>query len=209
MLIIVAVQVLRLVAQGLTHLGALAAIGLLSALALVGALFMPEIRFSSIGWLMQNGFQAHMISEAIEARGTGTLAYPTTPVIATLNDLFRSMPEQALRLLLGPYPWEVRNLTMAALMLEAWVYLIFVGAILIHLRSYLLRPEALALIFVLMALAVAFGLGTANYGTSMRHRAKLAGILIVLFVGRKDAVRLRHNLFASGAAHPRPANQPG
>ncbi len=205
---VTAIQALRFVIEGWTRLSTLAATGLLVGFAVAGVLLMPGVQFSSIGWLMQEGVKAHMISESIEARVTGTLAYPKTPVIASFNDLFWSIPEQALRLLFGPFPWEVRNLTAAAVMLEAWVYLIFTGAILINLRSYIRLPEALAFICVLAALAVAFGLGTANYGTSMRHRAKLAGILIVLFVGRKDAVLLRHSQMTSGTLSSRPTTGP-
>ena len=108
---------------------------------------------------------------------------------SALVDLVLAAPLQAIRLLLGPFPWEVRGTLMVVVMIESWAYLALAVPVLFRIRPLLSRPEVLLDLFALVALAIAFGLGSANYGTSMRHRAKLVGLLIVLFAGCRETRR--------------------
>ena len=149
---------------------------------LVGVLAFGDLRFSSIGEVGSVMERVETLDErAAGARGGS--AYPGYLVPA--NDLHALVltPVRMGYLLVGPPPWEVRAPWHVSGTLDGLLYLALMLLLLRYWREWWSRPEYRLLLVVFLALAVVFAWGTNNFGTGVRHRAKLLGILLALGAG--------------------------
>ena len=158
------------------------ATGIIILTAILAALILNGVRLSSIGDVSDIGTQIDTINSRIAGRDEGNLAYPSPLTPSTVFDLIWVAPLRALYLLFGPFPWHVHSGTMVIVMIDGLIYFTMAVAIFFG-RAMFRRPEALILLLAGLMVVLVFGMGTSNFGTGMRHRAKLAGILIVLAVG--------------------------
>lgn len=110
----------------------------------------------------------------------GTAQYPQWLTPENPLALIWVLPLRAFYLLLSPLPWDISRPQHLIGLLDGVLYL---GLLILTWRNRIAiwrNPSARALLFVLLPLVVAFGVGTSNFGAAVRHRAKLVGAIVVL-----------------------------
>lgn len=118
--------------------------------------------------------------QEIAARGRG--AYLHDVVVRTPMDLLWVTPIRMGFFLFAPFPWMAREASDVIGLIDASLYLVLFCFIMVRSREVVMN-RALFMVAGIVMLAVAvFALGTSNYGTAIRHRAKIAPLLIVVAV---------------------------
>ena len=146
--------------------------GLLLALT-ANSLFIPKIGL--VGELDVAG-----ISGVLANRAQGDAAYLVGLGVTNPLDIVWQAPLRAAYLLFAPFPWNISSLSHVYGFVDGAIYL-FLASLYVRNRKALKKHPAfwpLAIIFVCLLMTFAFG--TSNFGTGMRHRAKIAGLLIVI-----------------------------
>ncbi|WP_143613092.1 ArnT family glycosyltransferase [Thiohalospira halophila] len=115
-----------------------------------------------------------------ESRVVGGARYPewTQPQGAT--DFIWAVPLRAAYLLFAPFPWDLREPALVIGLIDALFYLALVVLVWRGRRAIWNDPGGRMLFLILVPLIFAYGVGTGNFGTGLRHRAKFAGALIAL-----------------------------
>lgn len=114
--------------------------------------------------------------------GTGYVGYAPT----NWKDFTLFLPVFIFRFLFSPTPLDVARagggLEAAKLLDSLFFFVMSVSAFRSVRRAYRIGQGRLALVFALifLALSAVFGLGTANVGIAIRHRAKFAWILVLI-----------------------------
>jgi hypothetical protein len=120
------------------------------------------------------------LSYYFESRVTGEAAYPLWLQPDSSIDFIWAVPARGLYLLFSPFPWDVGSGRHLVGMADGLLYLILACLILRNRRRLMAEPGSKALLLLLIPLLLAFGVGTGNFGTALRHRAKFVAGLIVL-----------------------------
>lgn len=146
---------------------------------------------TSIG-LEKLGLLSEGLGKHQEIAARDRAAYLENVVVQTPADLLWVTPIRVVYFLFAPFPWMVRALVDVIGLIDALLYLWL--AYLIMLRWKLIfKNNKLLLITTLLGLIIAaFALGTSNYGTAIRHRAKVAPLIII------TAVVMRYEVTQSG-----------
>lgn len=156
-----------------------------TAIVLVIALGTFVLYVTSGVSIQKLGTAAEMVSAErwfhyFETRDIGGAKYPewTQPHVAV--DFIWAVPLRAVYLLFSPFPWDLRRSVQFIGFLDGLFYFTFILVIWRHRRNILTDPAARSILFILIGLILAFGVGTGNFGTALRHRAKFVAGLIVL-----------------------------
>jgi hypothetical protein len=160
------------------------------ALFVVAASAIGLVQFSivtGIGiekfWGLVRDFDIGFITEwqARTARGRG--AYLAHVEIDTWLDLLWNAPFRMLFLIGTPFVWMVSEFRDVLGFLDALVFLFLVYRILLDIsrRRLLLVAKYLSVALVIGGILALFALGTSNYGTAFRHRAKVFPWLLLLY----------------------------
>ncbi|GEM_PF-1410456 len=95
-------------------------------------------------------------------------------------DVIWQTPLRGVYFLFAPMPWMIGSIWDVVGLIDGLLYfLVFFG---IYKSFPVIRkdPAALALLVMLLGMIVAFAWGVTNYGTGMRHRAKIISLAICL-----------------------------
>lgn len=121
-----------------------------------------------------------VIRKQEQVAGKGRASYleesiPTNPRAVVLQS-----PARILYFTLSPFPWTL--ITSADFLGFADVLILgsFIGIAISSIRRVKKNSTVIQLAAMLVLLWVAFALGTSNYGTALRHRAKLAPLIFVI-----------------------------
>jgi len=117
----------------------------------------------------------------IQARGRA--AYLTDLVITSPTDLVHAVPLKIVYFLFAPFPWEITTLVDVVGMVDGLFYLgLIVAGVygLLQIRRQHGKLVFWGLVLILVTGIAIFAMGTGNYGTALRHRAKFVFLLIVL-----------------------------
>ena len=125
----------------------------------------------------------------------GTAQYPQWLTPDSPAGLIWVIPVRGFYLLLSPLPWDVSSPRHLVGLFDSLLYLGLLALVWRNRVAIWHNPSARALIFVLLPLVLAFGVGTSNFGAAARHRAKLVAALIAL-----AAPRLPHLTLAKKSA---------
>jgi hypothetical protein len=120
------------------------------------------------------------LSYYFESRIRGEAAYPLWLQPDSFIDFIWAVPARGLYLLFSPFPWDIRSASHLVGMVDGLLYLILASLIWKNRRSVMAEPGSRAVLLLLIPLLLAFGVGTGNFGTALRHRAKFVVGLIVL-----------------------------
>ncbi len=136
-----------------------------------------------------------------ESRTTGGAKYPAWTQPSAAADLFWAVPLRVVYLLFSPFPWDVRKASQTVGLVDGVMY-VWLAAMMWRSRREIWRDDGKRQLFlVLVPLLFAFGVGTGNFGTALRHRAKFTAVLIVL--GARAIPR-----FVVGRANATPTGAP-
>jgi 4-amino-4-deoxy-L-arabinose transferase-like glycosyltransferase len=116
--------------------------------------------------------------QAVVANEQARATYVTGSDVRSIGAIVVSIPKRMLYFLLAPFPWQMTTMTDMLGVVDSLLYLILLIALL-RLRRAAWRGGELRLVLGIAAVTVlVFAIGTGNYGTAIRHRAKIAPLLI-------------------------------
>ena len=125
--------------------------------------------------LIQYAVERHHMDGHV-ARST----YPDWIIPENGFDLIWILPLKTLYLLFSPFPWDVKTSAHLIGVLDGLLYLILIAAVVRGSREISRNPSALTITLVIVPFLVAYGFGTSNFGTAIRHRTKVLAIFIAL-----------------------------
>lgn len=124
------------------------------------------------------------VEELIERRGgderTGRAAYLIGMSANNPVDVIWQTPVRMVFFLFTPFPWMLNSIWDLVGLFDALLYLIIFWGIFKSFPLIKQDPAKMALLFMLLGMVVAFAWGVTNFGTGMRHRAKIVSIAICL-----------------------------
>jgi len=125
-----------------------------------------------------------------ETRDHGEARYPEWTQPHSTSDLLWAVPLRAAYLLFSPFPWDIRKPAQLVGLFDGALYILLAILIWSERRTVWRNPSARVVLMLLVLLVVAYGVGTGNFGTALRHRAKLVAILIALAGPRLPRLRV-------------------
>ena len=124
------------------------------------------------------------VEELIEARGgdrrMGRAAYLTGMTAGNPSDVVWQTPVRAVYFLFTPFPWMMSSVWDIVGLFDALLYLLLFWGIYKSFPLIKADPVKLSVFFMLIGMIIAFAWGVTNFGTGMRHRAKIVPIIICL-----------------------------
>ena len=127
-------------------------------------------------------FEAEAFFTQEERATRGGAAYPEWLRIRSPAELWKA-PARYVTFLYSPFPWMIRTDRQLLGLVDA---LLFVVLSLLIIRGYVFwreagRSQAFWLVSAMLIIGTfAFAMGTSNYGTAIRHRAKFSPAIVVL-----------------------------
>ena len=168
--------------QGRLRLTALAGlVVIVGALTLLGANESRLDKFGSINQAVDFQSWVSYSQAKYYADGhTGNAVYPGWTAPETVGDLVWAIPVKIIYLLFSPFPWDMRTPAHLIGVIDGLLYLGLIIIITRNIKTIWLNPAARTVLLVILPFICAYGIGTSNFGTSIRHRAKFVGVLIML-----------------------------
>jgi hypothetical protein len=151
----------------------------------------------------QLGFEAVAAQEVRTADDRA--AYLKSVQIRSPIDVSWQLPLRIVYFLFAPFPWMATQASDLVGVLDGLLYLGLLTVMLRGRHQLFRDPENRALVLMLACGVVLFAVGTSNYGTAIRHRAKLLPLIVVLSAVAADSLAERRSLAASQFASPAPA----
>lgn len=152
------------------------------ALALVGS----AVAFAAnTGWGMQKFSQvetddADALTASLRHQSAGRTAYLDDLEANTPMDLVTQAPLRVTYFLFAPFPWMLQTSRDALGVIDALLFLWLVGRLVRYHEFPRRNASALLVVAVFSVMALTFAMGVSNYGTAMRHRAKMLPMLIAV-----------------------------
>ncbi len=154
------------------------------AIAMLGLYYLNTTGWglSSIGG--EGAIGEFGVEELIEARGgdrrVGRAAYLTGMTAGNPVDVVWQTPVRSLYFLFTPFPWMMNSVWDIVGLFDALLYILIFWGIYKSFPLIKEDPVKLSIFFMLIGMIIAFAWGVTNFGTGMRHRAKLVPIAICL-----------------------------
>lgn len=151
-------------------------------LGLIAIPFITGMGMEKVGDITRV-IDAEYIGARHEIQARDRAAYLTGLDINTWSDLVIAVPLKTIYFLFAPFPWDISAPIDLLGMVDGLIYL---GLTLVGLKGVLhVRKQHgkfifWGLMFILAIGIIIFSMGTGNYGTAIRHRAKFAFLLIAI-----------------------------
>ena len=110
----------------------------------------------------------------------GRAVYLETLIVEDLDDVLWQAPIRAVYFLFTPLAWWIHTLEDALAFLDAALYLLMIVVILRHWRSIGRDKGFVTVLLATLLLVIGLGLVTSYYGSAIRHRQKVAPLIIAL-----------------------------
>ncbi|MBK1726384.1 glycosyltransferase family 39 protein [Halorhodospira neutriphila] len=186
------------------RVGAFAVVGLIVGIGGVGGYIGSGVSLPKLGtaaeatdlqrWIER--FQYQQSLEYAEAR-YGNWQVPSHP-----GELAWIVPVKSVYFLFSPFPWDLRAPKHLIGLVDALLYFGLAFLVWRHRRSIWADPGRRAVLMILLAMVLTFGVGTSNFGTAMRHRAKFVVALIALAAPRLPRLVFRSRSTSSTHGSP-------
>jgi len=141
------------------------------------------------------------VSVGWENAARSRAAYLTNMSVGGGMNIVWQLPIRFIFFIGMPFPWYVKTIKDVAGFLDTLFY--FFGFY-ITMRNWriMVRNPAVGGLFIACVFTWAlFSVGTSNYGTAIRHRAKLVPVACVLFCGVWEVSRRRRTLYQADWTH--------
>tara|TARA_B100000315_G_scaffold125356_1_gene115224 strand:- start:316 stop:1809 length:1494 start_codon:yes stop_codon:yes gene_type:complete len=175
---------LRFGSKQATRVSRVAIAGLIIGSLSIAAFIISDVQVDKFGKLEELIKVERLIQYAAEKQHSdghvAGSAYPDWTIPKTGSDLVWVLPVKTLYLLFSPFPWDVRTLTHFIGVFDGLLYLILIAAVVRGSRKISQNPSAIAIALVVVPYMVAYGFGTSNFGTALRHRTKILSVIIAL-----------------------------
>jgi hypothetical protein len=148
------------------------------------------IGLSKFGGSFDGAIDKFQTLEATEALGNA--AYPDwLRMSGGASDLWK-LPIRFVAFLFSPaLPPMVKSASHAIGLIDALFYLYLANSIFKNRRTIKANKSAYVVVIISMVLALVFSLGVSNFGTAIRHRAKLLPLFLILAIDFKALRRTR------------------
>ncbi len=135
-------------------------------------------------WLFMSSFNLDFVSLWQSNTAKGRTAYLTGVELHAWSDLIWNVPLRVLYFLGTPFVWMVGGLQDTLGLLDALVFLYVTSRIILDVakRRVLTVDAYLAIALVIIGVLGLFAIATSNYGTAVRHRAKIFPWLLLLYL---------------------------
>ncbi|MDC3409998.1 hypothetical protein OAY88_01545 [Alphaproteobacteria bacterium] len=110
----------------------------------------------------------------------GVAAYPNWMRAQETLEYVMLMPARFIYFIGAPFPWDIRSLDHIIGFFDGLFYLTLGWLIKRNFSLIWTNSNARLLLLVLIPLLVIYAVGTNNFGTGIRHRAKFVAVLIVI-----------------------------
>ena len=125
-------------------------------------------------------FEVDAVRDYQQIAARGGAAYLEGIAVSGPADFVWQTPVRLVFFLFSPFVWMIRTTGHLVGLLDATLFLAML-ALLYYCRDAIRRSlAARRLLVALTAIAIVFSLGVSNFGTAVRHRAKIAPIVICL-----------------------------
>ena len=127
-----------------------------------------------------NNINFDFLREVINLKVKGDAAYPDWTKINSEIELVYKTPLRSLYFLFSPFPWEINKLSHMIGLLDGLLYITLAYLIFLNRKVIWNDPATRIVLIILILYFIVFGLGTGNFGTSIRHRSKFVIEMILL-----------------------------
>lgn len=174
----------------------------IAALLLAGAMFAANetgFGLGKFGGSLDDALETFEQRE--ESETIGSAAFPEWMRVRDgLSDAWK-IPVRYVALLFAPLaPFLVRSPSHLLGVLDAALYLFLFWTLYRNWGAIKRNRPVIVLLVIALALFFIYALGVSNFGTAIRHRAKMAPILLILAAGLPELVRRRRRLAAIARA---------
>jgi 4-amino-4-deoxy-L-arabinose transferase-like glycosyltransferase len=154
-------------------------LGLLISLALVAFYLQGELELPYLGSSEELLDKEGNIQRIDYAARDGA-QYPEWLLPQSLSGILFTLPARFAYLLGAPFPWDVKSTAHVIGLADGCLYMVLCLLIALHWRALKANKGAYAVLLLTASLLLIYALGTSNFGTGARHRAKFADVLIAL-----------------------------
>lgn len=160
-------------------------LSLLAAAAVIALVGLTGWGLSKLEGL-PSGLSVAGVSEYLGTASRGRAAYLGGVVLHSPVDLLWQLPLRMVYFLFAPFVWSGLSREDLLGVLDALLYAGLAALILRSRRGLWLNRGARVVALVLLVVAGMFAMGTSNYGTGLRHRSKVAPLMIVVAAVAQD-----------------------
>ncbi len=151
---------------------------IIANMTLVGEINIPKI--GPVGSLTDLDRKADVILDQIKNVNKGTAKYPSWAVPDSKIEILYKTPLRIVYFVFSPFPWDIKKLNHLPGLLDGFLY-IFLSYLIYQNRKIILADPSLKIILIILfTYIMIYGIGSGNFGTSIRHRAKFAVMFILL-----------------------------
>jgi len=125
-------------------------------------------------------FDFEQLVTEISNRNINRAAYPEWTIPKTSFELIYKAPIRIIYFIFSPFLWDIKKFSHLLGFFDGIFYLMLFILFIKNFKS-IWSNRSLRIIFIILAsYLVAYGLGTGNFGTGIRHRTKFLIILIIM-----------------------------
>lgn len=146
----------------------------------VFAVIITYMDFGKLSDVQQGELSVEYLAEMEASRQEANTAYLVGMAPSGIHDIVWQAPIRSLFLLAKPFPWDVRSVGHALVMLDAMLWWFIIYLAWKHRAVIKANPAAFAILLSCLLTIVAFAYGTSNFGTGVRHRTKFLVMALVL-----------------------------
>ena len=149
---------------------------------IMGVIFLFSLYgMGKLGDSLPEAISYENIKGVMENRMIGGASYNQSIEASSLSGLMLYLPERVALFLFSPYPWMIRALPDLIVFFDAVFYMLIISRIVYLSRAFSSSSLFVLPFIIFIPSIIAFSVGTGNFGTAMRHRAKFSALLIMLF----------------------------
>lgn len=169
---------------------------LVMAAALAGVIYVPASGMSlpKIGSVYEALAAETLVTSATYAF-RGDAAYPAWILPQTPTDVWLKLPLRMIYFLFSPFPWDIRSSHHIIGLLDGFLYLYLAFMIWRGRHAIYKNLVARWILAIVFGVILTFALGVGNFGTGIRHRAKVAVPVVVLAMAGFAASCKKHNRY--------------
>ena len=151
---------------------------IVACVTLVGEINIPKI--GNIGSLTDFDRKSWIILDQIKNVNKGTAKYPSWAVPDSQSEILFKTPIRMVYFVFSPFLWDIKNFIHLIGLLDAFLYMFLSYLIFLNRKIILADPALKIILIILFTYILIYGIGSGNFGTSIRHRSKFAVIFILL-----------------------------
>lgn len=141
-------------------------------------IYLAEVNLPKLGVLKEFNSKLIFVKSIVSVRGEA--AYPEWTKVRSIGELIYKTPIRATYFIFSPFPWDITKMSHLLGFFDSLLYMYLVFLIFSNREVIWKDPALRAILIILVCYVLVFGLGVGNFGTGIRHRAKITVLFILL-----------------------------